>query len=302
MQYSNEIDSVRSIALRRLNTRIQRQYIDLATGLSQSMQTVNMILDYASRLAKGISQLKSGRLSAFVKTIFPTSLKRIANDRLAFVYGVKPLMSDIDGAVQHLAELLHSNPPVKFNGHAKNTFGTSEVTYYYAFDNSEFPVFKLTVSETALIRAKFGAYFSLSNPILRAAAQLGFTNPANVLWENLKGSFIADWFYPIGDYLKSVSALDGLTPLEIYSTVFIDRKVSCRVDLLAVPTGESSTLDALSAANPAGVSNLYTWSFEQKHCYRVVEEDIPLASPKFKNPLSKDHVLNSLSLILQKLK
>lgn len=37
-------------------------------------------------------------------------------------------------------------------------------------------------------------------------ALYGFSNPGEVLWEATPFSFVADWFYPIGDYLGSLSS------------------------------------------------------------------------------------------------
>ena len=41
--------------------------------------------------------------------------------------------------------------------------------------------------------------------------QLGFDNPALIAYELMPYSFVVDWFYNIGDYLQSQTALAGLS-------------------------------------------------------------------------------------------
>jgi len=46
------------------------------------------------------------------------------------------------------------------------------------------------------------------------------TNPALVAWELVPFSFVADWFVPIGSWLTAIAPLIGITPQDVFRTVF----------------------------------------------------------------------------------
>lgn len=50
-------------------------------------------------------------------------------------------------------------------------------------------------------------YKVVSREQLSAARSLGLLNPLSVLWERVPGSFVADWFIPIGAYLDVVGTI-----------------------------------------------------------------------------------------------
>jgi hypothetical protein len=45
----------------------------------------------------------------------------------------------------------------------------------------------------------------VTNPNAFLLNQLGIANPGAFLWDNLPGSFMVDWFVPVGKYLRSLS-------------------------------------------------------------------------------------------------
>lgn len=49
----------------------------------------------------------------------------------------------------------------------------------------------------------------------------GFSNPAAVLWEATPFSFVADWFFPVGDYLSR------LDQTELGGSLLVDRPCTC---------------------------------------------------------------------------
>ena len=68
-------------------------------------------------------------------------------------------------------------------------------------------------------RLSLSARFVVSNPNLLLADQLGFINPAVVVWDAVPYSFVVDWFLPVGKFLQSFSNDFGITLIELSKTM-----------------------------------------------------------------------------------
>jgi len=305
--YSSEIEDLGHIALNRHFQKIKNQKIDLATELSQAMQTVNMIGEIAKKVAISLIKMKNLDLVGAFLNMFPSSRKELANNYLVYQYGIKPLLGDIVGAAEHLAEYILKARPVKSNGHATKTF-VDQTPYYY--DGTG--VRQKTV--TVKIRVKYGSTFHIGNEMQRQAAQLGFTNPANTVWELVPFSFVADWFLPIGDWLNNMSAYDGLDLKESYRTVFIEHteRIEEAFGSPALPEPKiGSYFGEYPAYSFAGTPHrpeqgyLFALTGTRTRELRTVFvkrelipiPDIPL--PRLKSPVSIVHLTEALALLSQ---
>jgi len=124
---------------------------------------------------------------------------------LEFSYGWKPMLKDLDDSMKALAQhvverenvLLHASATVKFEN--PNVFVTKSFPgYTHIFVRKESRTERLEVS-----------YYKPDN-ILNAANNFGLLNPLEVAWEVVPFSFIADWFLPIGDSIRSLTSTVGL--------------------------------------------------------------------------------------------
>jgi len=68
------------------------------------------------------------------------------------------------------------------------------------------------------IRAK--ARYKISDPALKALAQMGITNPHLLVWELIPYSFVFDWIFPVGDFLSSIDAMNGTSNLTVVRSVY----------------------------------------------------------------------------------
>lgn len=305
--WQDEIAALSEVALRRHLVKLQRKKVDLAVELSQGMKTVNQMADIAKRLAGALTNLKKGRILAAFKVLFPTTPKGAANDFLAWKYGIKPLIGDLQGAAEHLAEYILRAAPLKSNGHAKHEYRRVELV-----NHGNGTIVGGTRSATyterrATIRVKYGTSFSIPSTLKRQAATLGFTNPKNVAWELLPLSFVVDWFLPIGHWLESLSTFDGLIVKESYKTVFIVEtqfRLSTLYGFDAAAPMEGPAVT--TAGSDRGVDGFLFWEFlnlitnrKTVYCKRevITLPDIPL--PKFKNPISRGHINSAVALFTQ---
>jgi hypothetical protein len=221
------------------------------------------------------------------RVVSPT--KSVAENWLALQYGWKPLLADIHGALEAFARYCVQDPEVVrgVKGSAKSVsksvteLGTT--SYYYQ---------KTGESRVATYsNCKIGLRYTIDSGLRAFAAQTGFTNPINLAWEVLPYSFVVDWFLPIGPYLETLSAFDGLAFLDGYVT--------------------NATVQYTLASHdfygrfPANETPIYTmWDKRARYWRQYIQinrqriTSFPGAvMPSFKNPLSITHAMNGLSLL-----
>lgn len=136
-------------------------------------------------------------------------------------FGWVPLLQDIHAAIT----VMESNPsPVRVR---VSTFTEGRPSSHYnrldfggGFMLDEWNVM-------SYVRGQAGAVVKAVNPNLLLASQLGLTNPAHVAWDAVPFSFIADWFLPIGSFLKSFDDFYGIEVQNAWTTTSIKANGSC---------------------------------------------------------------------------
>jgi hypothetical protein len=209
---------------------------------------------------------------------------KIPSLRLQWQYAVKPLMSDIYGAVTSLDDHSRDSWKVTVKGKA----------HFKAIDHN-FPVFQTDAFSQSTCEAEVfhGCMVRIDvqpgNDALRKASQLGLTNPVNLAWELIPLSFVLDWALPLGDYFSSLDAMVGWELLGYSSTVFSKRRYTF--------TGTSVT--------PAGwlsCSNDWTSYYKTVSVARNTASSVPFPMlPSIKDPASHSHVADGLAILTQAL-
>lgn len=259
---------------------LKTQKFNAGVALAEARETGELIGSTAKRLASAMNQLKSGQYRRAAQTlgVNPRSAPR---SWLEYQYGWKPLLQDVHGAAQHLAE--QTNQPhlwrVTTRGTHKvksKTRRSIDLTYHAVTEEKE-------TLESCFVRLDFQPW----RTFLTAAANSGLLNPAEVLWEKLPFSFVVDWFLPVGDWLGTLDATIGF-------------------DFMS---GSWSYLRRSNITRKAGFTPLtlkHDWSNEYNERHFALErvpystEPSPLQGrmlPRFKDPFSLGHVANGLSLL-----
>jgi hypothetical protein len=70
---------------------------------------------------------------------------------------------------------------------------------------------------------RMGGTVRIVNPNTSLLADLGFINPASVLWEAVPFSFVVDWFANVGQVIASYSDFAGKSVSDAYTTAFQER-------------------------------------------------------------------------------
>jgi len=281
--------------------KIKDSKVNLAQAFAERAQTARLLSDSATRIAKSFLLLKKGRileavnqlgagapprnvLRRFSKNRHLTPYDRAATSWLELQYGWLPLLSDVYGSAELLAE--------KNN---RRRFVTVE-SFWRADDSAQATRFSglsnaLLITEDAFVKyyAKMSHTFELTNTAAKAIADTGISNPDLLAWELTPFSFVADWFVPVGSYLQTFDSTAGLTFIRgVNSYKYIFRLTSFAV-------GRGSVTGVNGNWTYTGRSDGYKEIFSVG---REILSNFPSApKPSFKNPFSMTHVANAIALI-----
>jgi hypothetical protein len=209
--------------------KIKDTNINLAQFFAERAQTVDLITDSATRIAKAALSIRKGNITGALKQLsggkpLPPLPKGIrsrqtaknshgsrsnqdlaAQNWLQLQYGWKPLLQDVYGAAEALA---------KANGESvfKRTV-TSAASHHDVVNAVRYG----GLSQTIVIRdehdftynRRLRCTFQITNSAAKTIAETGISNPALLAWELLPYSFVVDWFIPVGNFLEALDATAG---------------------------------------------------------------------------------------------
>jgi hypothetical protein len=291
--YSTEIAALDDKVVKKLYSKILNQKVDLATAMAEGAKSVRMIADLLMRLIEfflGLYRLNPKRiLSGFkglLKDLLPSSPKKLANDFLAYRYGISPLMSDISGSVQSIADYLDSEPKVYARSRSSTLIDNSS----FELEPTSLGFRRRRLEDKVSIDIAYKVTYAITDMGNRRLTELGFTNPVNVEWELVPFSFVVDWFLPIGNYLRGLTTFDHLVVKECHRTTTI--RVNRFYFYDHPGTGGELADDQI-------LQGSWVWSTADVYCYREIIPVPVLPLPTFKNPLSIGHLANAIALFVQ---
>lgn len=213
---------------------------ELGVTLGERAQAIEMIAKRATQLRNAVKALKRGDAKSFGRELGITKSKRfkkmtngnkfrdtskdVSSTFLEWHFGWVPLVKDIGDSV----DVLQSEIPttqLKSTATVQTSGGSQKVQWGE----------RLVESWTTSVTVRMQTEVYVSNPNLRLASQLGFVNPAALIWEMVPFSFIIDWFVNVGQFLNSFTDFAGLTLVRPQTLVF--GKTSESLDVFNSTTG-----------------------------------------------------------------
>lgn len=207
--------------------------------------------------------------------------KCIPSAWLELQYGWIPLLTDIQGAIHHLAaEGRVADALFYVRGSSTLDYPTSRVIQSVEGADYGEVAIKGHVSELCAV----SLWYRLNNPGLAELSSLGLINPAEIVWEVLPYSFVVDWFLPVSNWLSALTADLG------YS--FVSGTLSRKLKY------SESAAERLkpSSADVKPIGNL-SWSDSGFSFNRSVYDSSPVPGIYVKNPLSEYHIANAMALL-----
>jgi len=235
--------------------------------------------DYVGAIAAlGLYSVKD---IALVKKV-TSALKTTAQNWLEIQYAWKPLLKDIDGLISLLNQTIAVNPPVL------TVRSRSRLEKRYTLDQGPFfpsgNVIPMEVIEQHSV--KIVVHYTIHDKLRTYVQQLGLTNGVNLAYEVLPFSFVADWFYPLGPYLESLTAWEGFTFKDGSITQTVKQNVSSYFE-------ETHDFGSNVQVKSGGYRRFGMIG------RREVLSNFPTKDlPRPKNPVSLTHALNAIALVV----
>lgn len=294
------VDQLESRALNKIISKSGLQMTNLAQDFATYRQTVDLIADSAKRIALSLLALKKGNLSQASSQLFtaarprrfgpggaPSHTKSLANNWLALQYGWKPLLQDISESMELVSKFKSPSAPVfMVKASAKDKLVVTRRLAY----NSDAPTCgrELRTTETYVT---YMLRYKVADRLTQFLSQTGFTSPVNLGWELLPYSFVVDWFLPIGPYLETLNAFEGLEFVDGYKTKFTREEGSYRQSF------EGPNFPGFETPCNIYVRKGSLSFFAVRHDREKFTSFPTPTFPQFKNPFSTAHALNGLALL-----
>lgn len=207
--------------IQKLNELIKGSDFNMSTFLGESNQTLKMLADSATRIAKALHHAKKLDVFGAARSLFEgTSRKPLPKHDwtknrpgsgsaknasalwLELQYGWRPLLGDAEACAQSIAHAV--NVPFRQTYRTKVRRET-----FYKIGPIDVGSGNIQTAIGAKVRTRYLVAEISEKPSV--LAQLGLLNPEVVAWELLPFSFVADWFIPIGSWMEARAAASHLT-------------------------------------------------------------------------------------------
>lgn len=264
-------------AVSNLNERV-RGGLDLSIDLFQAGQTL--------KTAKRIYNLTDSFVQHYRRAVRGGAHRELASLYLEWTYGVAPLLQDVIATIALIDKKARSNEGLvhfRGRGHSNDRYDISEFLNIFTQDINVNVVH--TVDQS--VRCQIDVYLSPKVSRLQTIAGYTSLNPIAWLYEMTPWSFVVDWFWNLGAYLRNLET----------ALIYMDRFVAGCVTYSAQ---ERTTMK----------SNVVTWGVHRftdahgDHLFRRYDRQVlssyplprfPRLDPKF----GSRRVLNAAALLSQ---
>lgn len=277
---SGQKDLVYNAALSELIDKVRGE-LDLGMMAATAGQTKGL-LKSSGKFLEYVLGHPTHNLKKFFKE-WERSPKRIGSRWLEFQYGARPFMSDLFHAVEKIFESTQNIMEVKTR--ASETLDWSD---RFGDEEDGLTVYKNKQSN----RCEIQVAFQLGGKTLPLLAQYSSLNPLSIAWELVPYSFVADWFYDVGGYLRAFESAVA------YNSAFLSGYVT---QLERVETGYKEIREFDDGF--LTTSKFLEGSFKHQEKTRHVLGSMPFPRPPvFKADLGAGRLLNAAALMSQHLR
>jgi hypothetical protein len=273
--------------------------VNLVQAFAERGQTFRLMGNTISRLAGAASSLRRGNFAAaalslgvktgprrvrkYTKSWSKDQSTAVANGWLELQYGWRPLLTDIYGAAEQLAQLnVREVRNIVRKSASVNLSRRMSVPA-----SNQGPNIYVDVKRRVTI--KYVIYYSTPQGN-HTLTQIGLTNPLLIAWELTPWSFVIDWMLPLGDYISTLDATRNLAFEKGCRTFFEEVTFYSKSRSGLTEPGREFSADYSLDTKEVTISRQSISAFPEVNL------------PKFKNPLSTTHLLNAIALLTTSLR
>lgn len=209
-----------------LRNKIKSQKINLAQFILEYGQARRLAVDLTNRLVSIKRRWRSikpgdildtlggtkyrGRQDLHIRDGVPS--KVLSSNHLAFQYGVRPLMIDLEGLLEETRDRITS-ASFRQRLSIKHTDVRDNKTFV------DLGIRSADVEDFSVAQYTHVCWYEVDRLSLsQQAARFGFLNFASLAWELTPWSFVADYLFKVGSIINSLDALVGVGRMTITTT------------------------------------------------------------------------------------
>lgn len=246
--------------------------------------SLNLSVDFAEANQVHRMLKVQDRAIDYTKTFFKRrfgTIRAMANARLEYMYGIKPLLGSVFGAAdESLRRVFTTTKKFKVRGTDPGYKAKYVIfTLYYGPEAFKADDVNMKVSTTLGL-----SMIQHDHDITRFAS----LNPLGIAWELMPYSFVVDWFLNIGGYLQNMETY------LLYNNDFLN---GYRSDLAAFG-GSVRNNDIITSYPPGDDKRLGNFSGLRFNRSRIFQYPMP-GKPQFKVNLGSSRLLNGAALLAQ---
>lgn len=269
-------DDAKRKAVERWYGRAQALQANLMDLYRTRKETADMIGNRIQQLLRAAKCVRRGDARGAAKALQLQNFrkfkkKEISGRWLELQYGWLPLLGDIH------AMAMDFDPPsgwVRTRGFSDVEF-TVKRKFNWGYDHA-------TVRNQHV--CTIAACLTADLSAVRSLSKWGVDNPALTAWEAVPWSFVVDWFIPVGGYLESLTALNGVRVSEASET----RRTKHRSYTWYENTDQPQNICLVKGLTVVDDFTMYR---------TLGLPSFPL--PQFENPFSVGRALNAIALLRQ---
>lgn len=292
---------LKALADTKANADLRRSLFNAPLIFAERKQTIDLLKRKGLQLASLVRGRQSVDVQRWLKTRKADKrrlARDIAGEHLAFLFGVLPLVSEIEG----IAGALSSDQPLKITGRGRASENTvvnlnrdrlPTTTSIGAYDS---PAYYATLQTTT----RFSHRTSVSCTVTLSGAQYardaGF-NPLATFYDLVPLSFLSDFVSNLGTFIRSLDPLVGVDFLSGSSTSWVETK--------AITTVKGTSLQYVRPDAPLTLYRVVTngdgkGSVRTLRVQRSVLTDYPDSSLMWVNNMSLSKAGTLASLAVQR--
>lgn len=285
--------SLRGEAVTKALNQLKGQQTNIAMLLAQrreAMQTANSLLRGLFNACVAVARKDP---KGFLRAIQQSGSSRAqvhnaSGKYLGTVFGVMPLVDDIIGIVNELTADGREKL-VKVSGRAKRSESGQTKSLVDVQDRSGSAV-KAEVTDDWTIARSSRCFltFRLNNEVMQGLSRNGITNPAFVIYDSIRLSFVLEWGIKVGRFLNALDATIGFN----YVTGCYSELVESRMGSSLSPRlpATDPTVHPYGSGSGYGV---------RKSFQRTPISTVPAPSVYFADPLSAYTIAATAALVAQ---
>lgn len=263
-------------------TKLKDQKVNFGVALAEAQRTADFVGDVSTTLARSAQRARQGQWRKAMEML-GGNWRQLPAKWLGWNYAATPLLNDVKGSIDLLTD------PRRLNQWLVTTKGVvksvSREIEEHDHSGSGLPIGRTVVHDRSV-----GYFVRLDyypgNEFIYHMANLGLSNPMEIVWEAVPYSFVVDWMLPIGEWFSVMDAALGFRFLSGSCTQRLEVKTSVKPKSGPLWGGWQVREQSFSASGRR--LNL------QRSTY--ISSPIP-AAPRIKNPLSLGHMANGLALL-----